>query len=221
LLWLGVYRPNLQGSGSAVSAPSSRDLLRLRQTWAVILGRTLAGPVMHLYVYWLPEYLYRQRGFSLTEIGLFAWGPFLFADAGSILGGWFSGWLIARGCSLHDARKISVILSATLTVASLGVAAAKSVALAFILICAALFGFMWMSATVFAIFSDLFPDNAVGRVTGLTGVGNGASSMVLNFATGMVVDRFSYVPVFAMAGFLPPLRMATLFLLPRRLQRLS
>lgn len=41
---------------------------------------------MHLYVYWLPEYLYRQRGFSLTQIGLFAWVPFLFADGGSIFG---------------------------------------------------------------------------------------------------------------------------------------
>ena len=66
----------------------------------------------------------------------------------------------------------------------MGVAIVKSVPMAFVLICTALFGFMWMSATVFAVFSDLFPDNAVGRVTGLTGVGNGASSLVLNLATG-------------------------------------
>jgi ACS family hexuronate transporter-like MFS transporter len=79
----------------------------------------------------------------------------------------------------------------------------------------------WMSATVFAIFSDLFPDNAVGRVTGLTGVGNGASSMILNFATGFVVDRFSYVPVFAMAGLLPALGMAVLFLLAGRIERVK
>ena len=69
---------------------------------------------MHLYVYWLPEYLYRQRGFSLKEIGLFAWVPFLFADLGSIFGGWFSGRLIAAGYPLHDARRISAALGATL-----------------------------------------------------------------------------------------------------------
>jgi MFS transporter, ACS family, hexuronate transporter len=221
LLWLKTYRPNTQSVGPAVSPPSNRDLLRLRQTWAVILGRTLAGPVMHLYVYWLPEYLYRQRGFSLKEIGLFAWVPFLFADIGSILGGWFSGWLIARGYSLHDARKISVIISTTLTGASLGVAVVKSIPLAFVLICTALFGFMWMSATVFAIFSDLFPDNAVGRVTGLTGVGNGAASLMLNLGTGIVVDRFSYVPVFAAAGLLPAIGMATMFRLAGRIQRIE
>ena len=221
LLWLRTYRPNPTGFGPAVSPPSNRDLLRLRQTWAVILARTLAGPVMHLYVYWLPLYLFKQRGFSLTQIGLFAWVPFLFADIGSIGGGWFSGWLIARGYPLHDARKISIILSTTLTAASLGVAIVNSIPMAFVLICTALFGFMWMSATVFAIFSDLFPDNAVGRVTGLTGVGNGAASLVLNLATGIVVDRFSYVPVFAMAGLLPAAGAAVLFLLAGRIERVK
>ena len=221
LLWLKTYRPNTEGVRLAARPPTNRELLGLRQTWACILARTLAGPVMHLYVYWLPEYLYRQRGFSLKEIGLFAWVPFLFADVGSIGGGWFSGWLIARGYPLHEARKISILLSTILTAASVGVAIVKSIPMAFILICTAMFGFMWMSATVFAIFSDLFPDNAVGRVTGLTGVGNGASSMILNFATGIVVDRFSYVPVFAMAGLLPALGMAVLFLLAGRIERVK
>ncbi len=74
---------------------------------------------------------------------------------------------------------------------------------------------------MFAIFSDLFPDNAVGRVTGLTGVGNGASSLVLNLATGIVVDRFSYVPVFAMAGLLPAAGAAVLFMLAGRIERVK
>ncbi|HTM48583.1 MAG TPA: MFS transporter [Bryobacteraceae bacterium] len=221
LLWLKTYRPNAESFGAAGKPPTNRELLRLRQTWACILARTLGGPVMHLYVYWLPEYLYRQRGFSLKDIGLFAWVPFLFADVGSILGGWFSGWLIARGYGLHDARKISIALSTLLTAASIGVAIVESIPVAFALICTAMFGFMWMSATLFAVFSDLFPENAVGRVTGLTGVGNGASSMILNFATGYVVDRFSYVPVFAMAGLLPALGMGLLFLLAGRIERVK
>ena len=221
LLWLRIYRPNPHGFGPAAAPPSSRQLLRLRQTWAVILCRTLAGPVMHLYVYWLPLYLFKVRGFSLTQIGLFAWVPFLFADIGSIGGGWFSGWLMSRGFGLHEARKLSIILSTTLTAASMGVALVKTVPTAFVLICTALFGFMWMSATVFAVFSDLFPENAVGRVTGLTGVGNGASSLVLNLATGIVVDHFSYVPVFAMAGLLPAAGALVLFSLAGRIERVK
>jgi ACS family hexuronate transporter-like MFS transporter len=221
LLWLKVYRRNTAASATSEKPPDTMQLLRLRQTWAVILGRTIAGPVMHLYVYWLPEYLYRQRGFSLTEIGLFAWVPFLFADIGSIGGGWFSGWLITKGYKLHEARKISVIGATILTVASVGVAKVNSIPLAFALICTALFGYLWMSSVMFAVIQDLFPDNAVGRVTGLTGIGNGASSMFLNYATGVVVDRFSYVPVFAAAGLLPAVGMATMFLLAGRIQRVE
>lgn len=221
-LWLRVYRaPPKTGQEWTAPPPSNRDLLRLRQTWAVIIARTLAGPVMHLYVYWLPEYLYRQRGFSLKEIGLFAWVPFVFADIGSVVGGWFSGWLIARGHSVHRARLISIVIGTSLTLASLGVAVVTSIPLAFALICTTLFGFLWISANFFAVFSDLFPDNAVGRVTGLTGIGNGASSLLLNLTTGFVVDRFSYVPVFAAAGLLPALGMTALFLLAGRIQRIE
>jgi MFS transporter, ACS family, hexuronate transporter len=162
--------------------------------------------------------LYRQRGFSLTQIGLFAWVPFLFADFGSIFGGWFSGWLITRGYSVHEARRLSAIYSVILTIASLGIAVVKSIPLAFGLICIALFGYLWVSATFFAILSDLFPGNAVGRVTGLTGIGNGGSSLVLSLATGYVVDHYSYLPVFAAAGFLPAAGMATLFLFAGRIE---
>ena len=59
-----------------------------------MLCRLLVGPVVQFYIYWMPEYLYRARGFSLTEIAFFAWVPFLFGDLGSIGGGWVSGFLI-------------------------------------------------------------------------------------------------------------------------------
>jgi ACS family hexuronate transporter-like MFS transporter len=210
-----------EGNQSGAAPPSNRELLRFRQTWAVILGRTIAGPVMHLYVYWLPEYLYRQRGFSLKEIGLFAWVPFVFADIGSIAGGWFSGRLIAQGMPVHRARGISILIGTVLTWASFGIAVVGSIPLAFALICITLFGFLWISANLFAVISDLFPDNAVGRVTGLTGVGNGAASMVYNLSTGWVVDRFSYVPVFAAAGLLPAVGMAVMFWLAGKGRRIG
>jgi hypothetical protein len=37
----------------------------------------------------------------------------------------------------------------------------------------------------------------------------------------MVVDRFSYVPVFMAAGFLPALGMAALFLMAGRIERVE
>ena len=40
----------------------SMDLLRLKQTWGLILCRFMVGPVVQFYIYWMPEYLYRERG---------------------------------------------------------------------------------------------------------------------------------------------------------------
>src|SRR6185295_3969589 len=81
------------------------ELLRYRQTWAILLSRFFADPVWWLYITWLPLYLYKVHGFSLKQIGLFAWVPYVAADAGSLFGGWMSGHLIGRGWSVNRARK--------------------------------------------------------------------------------------------------------------------
>src|SRR6185436_978177 len=80
-------------------------LLRFRQTWAIVIARFLVDPVWWLYITWLPLYLYEVHGFSLRDIGAFAWLPYLAADAGSLGGGWMSGALIARGWRVNRARK--------------------------------------------------------------------------------------------------------------------
>ena len=71
-------------------------------------SRAGAAPVVHFYWYWLPEYLRRERGFSMEEIGWTAGIPFLFAGLGNLAGGWFSGHLIARGWPTDRARKAAL-----------------------------------------------------------------------------------------------------------------
>jgi ACS family hexuronate transporter-like MFS transporter len=60
---------------------SWRRLLKYRQVWAIVLARFVTDPVWWLYITWLPLYLNRVRGFSLKQIGMFAWLPFVAADA--------------------------------------------------------------------------------------------------------------------------------------------
>ncbi len=188
---------------AAGPAPTNAQLLRLGPTWGLMLCRLLVGPVVQFYIYWMPEYLYRARGFSLTEIAFFAWIPFLFGDLGSIGGGWFAGHLIRRGYSVRAARVITMGAGAALCVLSLAVVLVKTVPVALIAICCVLFGHTAVSANMFAAISDLFPSSAVARVTGLTGIAGGLSGMLFPLLTGLLVDRISYVPVFAMASLMP------------------
>ena len=124
VLWLWLYRPHqesstiatkelplVQADGEVAKAQTIpwRELLRHREAWAVIMARFFGDPVWWLYITWLPLYLFKVRHFSLQQIGLFAWMPFVAADAGSLFGGWFSGHLIRRGWTVDRAGRASFL----------------------------------------------------------------------------------------------------------------
>jgi ACS family hexuronate transporter-like MFS transporter len=206
-------------AAESVKPPSNRALLRLPQTWGVMLARMLAGPVFQFYLYWLPEYLYRERGLSLKSIGLFAWVPFLCGDLGSVGGGWLAGLLMRRGVTLNAARHITISAGAACCLLSLAVTGAHTWQTALAFICIVLAGQSCFSANMYAVISDVFPSNAAGRVTALTGVANGLSGMLFPLLTGWMVDRLSYAPVFLLAALMPLAGWAALFLLTGKVRR--
>src|SRR5262249_20619857 len=201
-------------------SPRWRDLLRQRQVWAIIISRFLTDPVWWLYITWLPKYLADARGFSLTKIGLFAWLPYVAADAGSLSGGWLSGHLIKRGWSVDRARKTVIPLASLLMPAGIAAAFAEDPLVSLALIGVVLFGFQVWINNVQTLPSDLFPDSAVASVAGLGGTGAGIGSMIFIFTTGWVVDHFSYVPVLVTAGLLAPVGTVVLFTLCGRIEPL-
>src|SRR6185437_12888567 len=94
-----------QTSIPSSSPPPLRALLSLRETWSILVARFLVDPVWWLYILWLPTYLKDVRHFSLKDIGISAWVPYLAAAIGSLFGGWLAGRMIARGASVNAARK--------------------------------------------------------------------------------------------------------------------
>jgi ACS family hexuronate transporter-like MFS transporter len=202
-------------------APRWRELLRYRQVWAIVLARFLTDPIWWLYISWLPKYLADARGFSLTKIGLFAWVPYVAADAGSLSGGWLSGYLIGRGWSVDRARKAVILFAALLMPAGIFAAFADDAMVALALIGVVLFGFQVWINNVQTLPSDFFSDKAVATVAGLGGTGAGIGSMIFIFSTGWVVDHFSYVPVLVVAGLLAPFGTLVLFALSGRIQRVA
>jgi ACS family hexuronate transporter-like MFS transporter len=138
---------DLSGSSSSLPAaePETRvgwfSLLRYRQTWAIVIGRFLVDPVWWLYITWLPLYLSNVHGFDLKQIGLFAWVPYVAADAGSLFGGWLSGFLIGRGWSVNKARKAVIVFAAALMPAGIIAAFTPDAMICLALIGVVLFGF--------------------------------------------------------------------------------
>ena len=185
-------------------------------------GALLCRPRVVALLTWLPLYLYNVRHFSIKQIGLFAWVPFVAADAGSLLGGWLSGHLIARGWSVDRARKSVMIGGMLCMCTGILAAAAESAMVALAFIAVVLFGFQAWINNVQTLPSDYFPDTAVGSITGLGGVGAGIGSILLIQTTGLVVDRIhSYTPILITAGVLPIAATSILFRLGGRIRRLS
>ncbi len=197
-------------------------LLRYRQVWAIVISRFLTDPVWWLYITWLPLYLFQARGFSLKEIGMFAWLPFVAADAGSLLGGWASGYLMSRGHCANFSRKAVMLAGAVLMLAGIPAALADSAGSALAFISLVTFGFQSWINNVQTTPSDFFQEDAVASVAGLGGVGAGAGAILFTLATGLSVDLFhSYTPVLITAGLLPVLGTAVFFTLGGRIQRIA
>ncbi|MBX7186426.1 MAG: MFS transporter [Vicinamibacteria bacterium] len=185
-------------------SPSWGQLLRYRQTWAVIMGRFITDPIWWLYIFWLPSYLQEARGFSLQQVGLSAWLPFLAGGLGALSGGYASGALISRGWTVDRARKAVMIFGAMLTPAGILAMRANDPYAALAWMAVVLFGFQVWVNNLQTLPSDFFPGSAVGSVFGLGGLAAAVASVLFTWATGRIVDRYGYTPVFLIAGVLGP-----------------
>ncbi len=233
-VWLRVYRPLVShprvspeevaliraGQELPNVSPSRGvrrwlDLAGNRNVWGIVLGRGLTDPIWWFYLFWLPQYLSDARGFSLKRIALFAWMPFVAADIGNFTGGWISGWCIRRGVPVIKARLWICVVSCVPILAGIPTAQVHSVYVALALICVALWGYASWSTMGLTLPSDLFPQDVVATVTGLSGLAAGLISAGFTYAVGVIVDRFSYGPAFLAAGLMPVLATLCVLLLIR------
>jgi ACS family hexuronate transporter-like MFS transporter len=83
--------------------------------------------------------------------------------------------------------------------------------------CCMTFGHAFWVANIQALPIDLFSGRVVATATGFSGMGGAIGGMLANMGTGWVVSRFSYSPIFLIAGLMHPLSMVLIWkLLPDR-----
>jgi ACS family hexuronate transporter-like MFS transporter len=125
---------------------------------------------------------------------------------------------VRRGHSLQASRRTLLSGSIGLSALAVLVPLAKNDAAALGLISIASLGINAYAANLIGLLTDLFPHHMLGRITSLTGIGDGIMSMTAMLLTGMVVDHFSYVPVFIAVGLLPFLALSAFFVLVRKIR---
>ncbi|WP_246172788.1 MFS transporter [Nitrospirillum amazonense] len=180
---------------------SWRRVLGARETWAYILGRFVIDPIWWTFLFWLPDFFAKRYGLDLKGFGPPLVLVYILADMGSVLGGWGSSRLLARGVGLNRARKTAFLVCA-LVVAPVALAMdTGSLWGAALLIGLACAGHQGFSVNLYALPSDLFPRWAAGSVIGLGGAAGGIGSMAMAQAAGWILQTTgSYRPIFLAAA---------------------
>jgi len=176
--------------------PRPLDILRQRNFWGIGLPRFLADPMWGMLTYWMPLYLTTARGFDLGQIALFAWLPFVAADAGCMAGPAVALGLQRRGVPLVTARKWTFTLGASMMVGMLFVARVESPVAAIALLSLGAFAHQVLSITCISLSSDLFRKHEIGTVAGSAGLLANFGVLLSSLAIGQFVEIIGYEPFF-------------------------
>ena len=187
--------------------PRWRDLLRLPQTWGVIVAKTFTDPVWFFVTDWFPIYLV-AKGIDLRSGLLAVWVPFIAADLGNFIGGGVSGFLIKKGWSLGGARKAVVVfggIGVTLLIPTIFTTDLYAITALFAV---STFCYAAFSTMANVLPSDVFSGEAVATVSGLSGTGAGLATIVAFLLIGHYSDRqaastHAFDPIIVVAGLVP------------------
>jgi MFS transporter, ACS family, hexuronate transporter len=220
--WLAFYRDpdSINTRDQADRLPLSM-LLRSRFLWQFTLSKAFSDPVWYFYIFWFPQYLKADHGFSLRAIGETAWIPFFTATFGNLAGGTVFSRLVRVGASAVTARRIAILLFSALMAPSIFVGGIGSAAGCIALVSLATFGYSGALANLLAVPADEFPKGAVASVWGFASMGSGIGGMIFSLITGWMVDRFSFRPVFVLFGVIPLFAAWLVWKLPRDAQSIN
>jgi len=198
------------------------QLLRFKETWAILAGRFFLEPIWWFFVGWMPLYLAEVYGFNVKELGMFLWFPYVGAALGSIFGGIVSGKIIERTKSIGKGRKATVAIGSLIMFVGLICSVAfKHDEYSFMaIVFCVLFGFQFAIGNIQTLPGDFFNGKSVGSLAGMGGMVGVFSVIILNFVVPKIAE-VSYTPIFIMIGIFVPLGVAAVFFFGGNISQVS
>jgi ACS family hexuronate transporter-like MFS transporter len=197
-----------------------RTMLRLRQAWAVGLGKFFTDPIWWVYLFWMPDFLHRNFKLDLSGMALPLFVVYTGASVGSVCGGWLSSSLLKRGWGENASRK-TAMLACALAVTPVVLAARTTHAwFAVSLVALAAGAHQGWSANIYTLASDMFPRGAVASVVGFGTLLGSIGGMIMSYGVGDILQRKgSYLLIFMIAGTAYLVALGFVHILAPRLTR--
>ena len=158
---LAYIRSDQAFTDKAVKVPW-HVLMRYREIWPFLIGKLITDPVWWFYLFWLPDYLSRERGQDALKAGFWVMIIYIGSSVGSVLGGWISSALIHRGWSVGKARMTAMGLAAIFMPGSILAYYTDNFAVCVAFITLATACHQAWSANLFTNATDVFPQKVSG-----------------------------------------------------------
>jgi ACS family hexuronate transporter-like MFS transporter len=198
-------RQSLAEDPEAAAAPPIRwiDLMKTRQMWGIVAARALSDPVWYFITDWFMLYLVQAKHFDPKNTLIAIWIPFVAYDAGNLISGALSAWLIRRGWRTERARKVLLCWGA------LGMAALIPAIHATNLF--AIAGYFGIATMAYAgvctmglvLPCDIFQSRFVGSVGCIASAGAGLITIGSTYFIGDITTRYSFEPILLVGSAIP------------------
>ena len=229
VFWFVYYTPKQVVQETKARQIPVKDLLKTRFVRTFILSKFLLDPVWYFVTFWVGRYLVDVHHLTLKEIGWLAMIPFIIADVGNLIGGYFTQVIIKRGMPIPQARKLSICLSAGIMGAAFLAAPflVTSPLSALLLFGMAGFGYTSYTANSLACPADVVPKSASASVWGIGCVGTGLGGALFQGLSGIVLTgvgtghdtTYAYNYLFLMYGGIAVLGMLVVWFLMGPIQK--
>jgi MFS family permease len=188
--WLIATRPLAAAVRAAPvdAGPGFLQIAGRRELWAASIGHFAANYPFYLILSWLPLYLVKAHGYSLTQMGELGGAVYVLSAAVSLGAGFLADrWMAAGGGSNRVRKSMIGAASAAAIVCMLMCATGRpQVAIAGLLLSSISNGLG--SFNMYAIAQTLAGPSAAGRWVGLQNCFGNVSGIVAPILTGAIID---------------------------------
>jgi MFS family permease len=199
-------------------APPTSALLRRRELWGCCVGAFCGAYALYLVMTWLPVYLVKARGFSMSQMATIGAGVYALAAIASVLTGWLSDRWLAQGASANLVRKTALLvgyggLTLCLSLCAFSGHVGSLLAMAG---CGAFLGVK--AAGLYSCVQTLGGPNASARWMGVQNTCANIAGITAPLVTGVVVDRTgSFIAAFTIAAALAAIGIVAFGFIVRRI----
>lgn len=192
---------------------SKLAILKQRNFWGIGLSRFLADPAWGTINFWVPIFFVETLHFSLKEIAMFVWLPFLMADLGCLANGFVAKFLNDRGIGLINSRRITFTLGAVLMTTIGLVSIVQNPYVAVLLISIGGFSHQLLSTVAATLGADLFRKDEVATAVGMAGACAWSGQLIFNLFIGAFVSIIGFGPFFVALAVFDLIGAAALWIL--------